>query len=62
MRNHLKWIKIYGLSYVPPQLCKLPLKIFSPFLTRISKKARTDLTLNWIPVPLTCRQSVRIMR
>ena len=48
MLNCLKWTKIYGLSYATPQLCKLPLKIFSPFLTGIAKEARTNLTLNWI--------------
>ena len=40
MLNHLKWTNIYGLSYAPPQLCKLPLKILSPFLTELAKEAR----------------------
>ena len=50
------------LSSGPPQLCKLPRKIFSPFLARMAKKAGIARMLNQIPAPSTCPQSVRVMQ
>ena len=46
MLNYLYEPMFLGLSYAPPKLCKLPLKIFSPFLTGMAKEARTSWTLN----------------
>ena len=62
MLNHHKWTNIYGLSYAPPQLCKLPLKIFSLLLTEMAKEARTGRTLNLNPAPWIYHRSVKIMR
>ena len=62
MLNRLKWTNIYGLSYAPPQLCKLPLKIISLFLIEMAKEARTGQTLNLIPAPWTNHRSVKIMQ
>ena len=50
------------LSSALPQLCKLPLKIFSPFLCGMAKEAKTARTLNWILAPSTYPQSVKIMQ
>ena len=41
---------------------KLPLKILSPFFTRMAKEARTDQTLNLIPAPWTSPRSVKTMQ
>ena len=37
MLNRLYEPMFLSLSYAPPKLCKLPLKIFSPFLTGMAK-------------------------
>ena len=36
MLNHVYEPMFLSLSYAPPKLCKLPPKIFSPFLTRMN--------------------------
>ena len=46
MLNRLYEPMFLSLSYAPPKLCKLPFKIFSPFLTWMAKEARIGRTLN----------------
>ena len=50
------------LSSAPPQLCKLPLKSFSQFLTGMAKEARTARTMNRILASSIYRQSEKIMQ
>ena len=46
MLNRLYEPMFLSQSYAPPKLCKLPLKIFSPLLTRMAEEARIGRTLN----------------
>ena len=61
MLNRLYEPMFLSLSYAPPKLCKLPLKIFSPYLTGMAKKARTGQTLNLNHGLQTSPQSEKIM-